>query len=140
MSYLFLSCTEKKYTFNGSDFETLKDDFVLTKRTTAILINANRAKLDADNFSFLKDEYGFSAKKVNTYLLDVLHPDQIDERVEEEYLTLKEASEVLGIYYELTSKLFSTNRILTKKALYTTNFTEPLSYQDSAFLKLPKFP
>ncbi|KRJ87211.1 hypothetical protein APD00_15290 [Acinetobacter baumannii] len=28
----------------------------------------------------------------------------------------------------------------TKKPLYTTNFTEPLSYQDSAFLKLPKFP
>ncbi len=27
-----------------------------------------------------------------------------------------------------------------RKALYTTNFTEPLSYQDSAFLKLPKFP
>ncbi|MCG9251451.1 hypothetical protein MHJ28_16340, partial [Acinetobacter baumannii] len=27
-----------------------------------------------------------------------------------------------------------------KKPLYTTNFTEPLSYQDSAFLKLPKFP
>ena len=25
-------------------------------------------------------------------------------------------------------------------SLYTTNFTEPLSYQDSAFLKLPKFP
>ena len=24
--------------------------------------------------------------------------------------------------------------------LYTTNFTEPLSYQASAFLKLPKFP
>ncbi len=27
-----------------------------------------------------------------------------------------------------------------KTSLYTTNFTEPLSYQDSAFLKLPKFP
>ena len=27
-----------------------------------------------------------------------------------------------------------------KITLYTTNFTEPLSYQDSAFLKLPKFP
>ncbi len=27
-----------------------------------------------------------------------------------------------------------------KLTLYTTNFTEPLSYQDSAFLKLPKFP
>ncbi|MFL1290822.1 protein adenylyltransferase SelO family protein, partial [Acinetobacter baumannii] len=31
-------------------------------------------------------------------------------------------------------------QILNKKALYTTNFTEPLSYQGSAFLKLPKFP
>ena len=87
----FVNKIFKKYTFNGSDFETLKDDFVLTKRTTAILINANRAKLDADNFSFLKDEYGFSAKKVNTYLLDVLHPDQIDEKEKKESLTLKEA-------------------------------------------------
>ena len=30
--------------------------------------------------------------------------------------------------------------VLYEIALYTTNFTEPLSYQDSAFLKLPKFP
>ena len=29
---------------------------------------------------------------------------------------------------------------LYPSALYTTNFTEPLSYQGSAFLKLPKFP
>ena len=29
---------------------------------------------------------------------------------------------------------------LYHSSLYTTNFTEPLSYQDSAFLKLPKFP
>ena len=29
---------------------------------------------------------------------------------------------------------------MSKRSLYTTNFTEPLSYQDSAFLKLPKFP
>ncbi|WP_213069008.1 hypothetical protein, partial [Acinetobacter baumannii] len=29
---------------------------------------------------------------------------------------------------------------LSNLSLYTTNFTEPLSYQDSAFLKLPKFP
>ena len=29
---------------------------------------------------------------------------------------------------------------LINLSLYTTNFTEPLSYQDSAFLKLPKFP
>ena len=30
--------------------------------------------------------------------------------------------------------------VVVHDALYTTNFTEPLSYQDSAFLKLPKFP
>ena len=30
--------------------------------------------------------------------------------------------------------------VLLKFTLYTTNFTEPLSYQGSAFLKLPKFP
>ena len=29
---------------------------------------------------------------------------------------------------------------LYEGTLYTTNFTEPLSYQGSAFLKLPKFP
>ncbi len=29
---------------------------------------------------------------------------------------------------------------LIQISLYTTNFTEPLSYQGSAFLKLPKFP
>ena len=33
----------------------------------------------------------------------------------------------IGVFYSILS-------------LYTTNFTEPLSYQDSAFLKLPKFP
>ena len=30
--------------------------------------------------------------------------------------------------------------LIYRGSLYTTNFTEPLSYQDSAFLKLPKFP
>ena len=35
---------------------------------------------------------------------------------------------------------YGLNKINPKNALYTTNFTEPLSYQDSAFLKLPKFP
>ena len=34
----------------------------------------------------------------------------------------------------------TTSQVLYDDALYTTNFTEPLSYQDSAFLKLPKFP
>ena len=38
----------------------------------------------------------------------------------------------LAIVAEVTGSTFL--------ALYTTNFTEPLSYQASAFLKLPKFP
>ncbi|WP_228149159.1 glutathione S-transferase N-terminal domain-containing protein, partial [Acinetobacter baumannii] len=45
-----------------------------------------------------------------------------------------------GIPYET----INYNGILGAKVplltLYTTNFTEPLSYQGSAFLKLPKFP
>ena len=35
---------------------------------------------------------------------------------------------------------FDSDPTTSKFSLYTTNFTEPLSYQDSAFLKLPKFP
>ena len=41
------------------------------------------------------------------------------------------------------SQIFDPNILKNMKyklTLYTTNFTEPLSYQDSAFLKLPKFP
>ena len=43
--------------------------------------------------------------------------------------------EEYGLTMPQAFKLF-----LNQIALYTTNFTEPLSYQDSAFLKLPKFP
>ncbi|WP_227553402.1 helix-turn-helix domain-containing protein, partial [Acinetobacter baumannii] len=39
--------------------------------------------------------------------------------------------------YTLASEVMRLNTIYP---LYTTNFTEPLSYQGSAFLKLPKFP
>ena len=42
------------------------------------------------------------------------------------------------VFDELSPKVDAL--IDNKLALYTTNFTEPLSYQDSAFLKLPKFP
>ena len=38
------------------------------------------------------------------------------------------------------SKSHAQDDVLTIGTLYTTNFTEPLSYQASAFLKLPKFP
>ena len=40
---------------------------------------------------------------------------------------------------EIANTLFEMINLIIE-ALYTTNFTEPLSYQDSAFLKLPKFP
>ena len=46
--------------------------------------------------------------------------------------------------FNQVERLYSETRIMTEYlyhlSLYTTNFTEPLSYQDSAFLKLPKFP
>lgn len=42
--------------------------------------------------------------------------------------------------YAQTWKINLRDADLTAFTLYTTNFTEPLSYQDSAFLKLPKFP
>ena len=42
------------------------------------------------------------------------------------YDTVKQAKQSIAEYLDFS--------------LYTTNFTEPLSYQGSAFLKLPKFP
>ena len=43
--------------------------------------------------------------------------------------------------FEFIQRTFYDNSVrLYSFSLYTTNFTEPLSYQDSAFLKLPKFP
>ena len=53
----------------------------------------------------------------------------------------------LNIIHERVAHLYcpdkeTVERILPlqNNSLYTTNFTEPLSYQASAFLKLPKFP
>ena len=43
-------------------------------------------------------------------------------------------------YATSNDKLEEKIKNLILFSLYTTNFTEPLSYQDSAFLKLPKFP
>ncbi len=46
--------------------------------------------------------------------------------------------------YQAIMLLYPVGTLLAKniyhRTLYTTNFTEPLSYQGSAFLKLPKFP
>lgn len=119
--YEFANNILKNYNFNSSDFETLKDDFILTKRTTAILINANRAKLDEDYFSFLKNENSFSAKKVNNFLLGTLTAPLHSVNLNKNYLTLKEASLVLGIYYELTTKLFSTDTLIKKEIIYKNN-------------------
>ncbi|MHC3317468.1 hypothetical protein ACX6BK_19640, partial [Acinetobacter baumannii] len=45
-----------------------------------------------------------------------------------------------GALVSSSSSYRPETRFVYKFALYTTNFTEPLSYQGSAFLKLPKFP
>ncbi len=47
----------------------------------------------------------------------------------------------MGTPLTVTSwKYNTTSRYLKIFSLYTTNFTELLSYQASAFLKLPEFP
>ncbi len=50
--------------------------------------------------------------------------------------------QLFGDLYDWAGKLrqIDISKGDTRFSLYTTNFTEPLSYQDSAFLKLPKFP
>ena len=111
----------KKSSFNYSEFKEIDEDFILTKRTTAILIGANRAKLDENYFSFLKNDDGFSAKKVNSFLLGNLTAPLESQKQDYFYLTLKEASEILGIYYELVGKLFSTDRLIQKKIIYKNN-------------------
>lgn len=111
----------KKTSFNYSKFKEIDEDFILTKRTTAILIGANRAKLDENYFSFLKNDDGFSAKRVNSFLLGNLTAPLESLKQDSVYLTLKEASEILGIYYELAGNLFSTDRLIQKKKIYKNN-------------------
>ena len=80
----------------------------------------NYAEIMAD---LQKEEWSFQDGKIidaNGSELDDIPPRKKYERLELNHQN-----------YEL---------ILDDSSLYTTNFTEPLSYQDSAFLKLPKFP
>ena len=55
------------------------------------------------------------------------------------YQPIREIIQKNSINTDLKNALWNTI-IVCIFTLYTTNFTEPLSYQDSAFLKLPKFP
>ena len=50
-------------------------------------------------------------------------------------ITLPHSKAEIGLKWQV-----SEISALAELPLYTTNFTEPLSYQGSAFLKLPKFP
>jgi VIT1/CCC1 family predicted Fe2+/Mn2+ transporter len=62
-----------------------------------------------------------------------------------EYISVKSQVDIEEADLHMEAKELDKNpthelKELTHISLYTTNFTEPLSYQDSAFLKLPKFP
>ena len=64
------------------------------------------------------------------------NPEEVFRKmVESNYDLLMATSSEIS--FELDHEIIEN---LEKLTLYTTNFTEPLSYQDSAFLKLPKFP
>ena len=117
----FTSDFFKKYSFDNLKFEEISKDFILTKRTAAILLGANKSKLNENYFLFLKNEEGFSAKKLNSFLLGNLSPLPHHEIQHTNYLTLKEASIFLGIYYELTIKLFSTDTLIKKEIFYKKN-------------------
>lgn len=118
----------KKHSFDNFVFGEIKKDFILTKSTTAILIGINRMKINQDYYSFLKNEKGFSAKKINSFLLGTLSPpiETISSTITHkpqytDYLNLKEASLYLGIHSELTSKLFSTDTLIKKEIFYKNN-------------------
>lgn len=111
----------KRNNLDNLKFEEISKDFILTKRATAILIGANRAKLNEDHFLFLKNKKGFSAKKVNSFLLGTLTPPKNYDAQYINHLTLKEVSVFLGINYDLTTKLFSTDTIIKKEIFYKDN-------------------
>lgn len=128
----FLSCNQSEIhefmsnlfnnnKFNLCDFNNLKFDFSLTKRTTSILINFNRAKLDDKYFSFLKFKNKFSAKKINDFLLGKIKPIEKSYNKSINYITLKEAAPILGICYSSTVQLFSNNILIKKIPVYINN-------------------
>ncbi len=61
-----------------------------------------------------------------------------------EGVSREKVNETLKYYPDYFGKISIITNVINNKLqltpLYTTNFTEPLSYQGSAFLKLPKFP
>ncbi|MFX7402637.1 hypothetical protein ABTJ08_09205, partial [Acinetobacter baumannii] len=73
------------------------------------------------------------------YHVVVLNPKlgDINEQIRQEVV---DADGMIGAGRLLNESNLSPAQKLKIISLYTTNFTEPLSYQGSAFLKLPKFP
>lgn len=62
--------------------------------------------------------------------------DSLIEKMIAKGVNINNFQEVFNFFHSIDA----VETDLINLPLYTTNFTEPLSYQDSAFLKLPKFP
>ena len=79
----------------------------------------------------------------HAYSSNIIVTTTADTKADDQQCSLREAIEYINLgmpeegYLGCGGKNASSVILL---ALYTTNFTEPLSYQGSAFLKLPKFP
>ena len=118
-----------------------------------------------DSLSITASFFGGFATLTAAYIASRLFNDWRDEQsyinkkneVDKAILTIDSMNDALFVFHtdklenpNATSKPFyNLYKIIVglgidpdiyELSLYTTNFTEPLSYQDSAFLKLPKFP
>ena len=66
--------------------------------------------------------------------------NSLDKNTQVCFLAMENVEANGTVNYQNKRRLASVKSGFTNFTLYTTNFTEPLSYQGSAFLKLPKFP
>ncbi|SSS16080.1 putative Zn-dependent peptidase [Acinetobacter baumannii] len=80
----------------------------------------------------INSRFGLAPEHVSVYdpKTKTIHWDELRKR----------GFQFSGFVVARTTVKKTFNGFFGKIALYTTNFTEPLSYQGSAFLKLPKFP
>ena len=113
-------------------------DFKNTKEMSVIIIQNGLGMPDRDFYLLNDDKFKQIRNDYLTYIEKTLS-------LASDKKAIQHAQDILKLENEIAKIQLSNveNRDLEKlyhKSLYTTNFTEPLSYQCSAFLKLPKFP
>ena len=94
---------------------------------------------DKDSFKLvqnLKDFQDFEVRCLENYTTSVVYNNILFNAT----CIIDDGEDIESVWDKKFKNLLKYTSSVTILALYTTNFTEPLSYQASAFLKLPKFP